>query len=70
MRDRSLQAVVFCAWTVAVPALALGMFFESAVLIAVGAWSLFVGVVVAGLDSAFVVGHALRTTNRAPRQAA
>ena len=70
MRDRSLQAVVFGAWTVAVPALALGMFFESALLIAVGAWSLFAGVVIAGLDSAFVVGHALRTANHTPCQAA
>ena len=70
MRDRSLQAVVFAAWTIAVPALALGMFVESAVLIAIGAWSLFAGVVVAGLDSGFVVARALTTANRASSQAA
>ena len=58
MRDRSLQAIVYGGWTVGVPALSAGMFFESARLVGVGAWALFVGVAVATLDNAFVVAHA------------
>jgi hypothetical protein len=55
MRDRSLQAVVFAGWTIGVPALAGGMFLESARLVGIGAWALFAGVAVAALDSACVV---------------
>ena len=60
MRDRSLQAIVFAAWTVAVPALAIGMFLESARLVGLGAWALFVGVAVATFDNGFIIVHALR----------
>jgi hypothetical protein len=60
MRDRSLQTVVFSGWTIGVPSLALGMFLESPILVAVGAGSLFVGVSVAALDSVFVVVQAIR----------
>jgi len=60
MRDRMLQAVVFAAWTLGVPALATGMFLESALLVGVGAWALFAGVVVATLDTSFVVGSTFR----------
>ncbi|HEY7171034.1 MAG TPA: hypothetical protein VH417_09330 [Vicinamibacterales bacterium] len=58
VRDRSLQAIVFIAWTIGVPALAGGMAFESAPLVALGASALFVGVAVGGLDNALVVGQA------------
>jgi len=60
MRDRSLQAIVFGAWTVGVPCLAAGVFLESAVLVAIGAWALFVGVSIGALDSAFVVARGFR----------
>jgi hypothetical protein len=60
MRDRWLQAVSFAGWTLAVPVLAWGMFVESAVLVRFGAWALFVGVVVAAIDNAFVVIPALQ----------
>jgi len=60
MRDRSLQAVVFGAWTIGVPALATGMALESALLVALGGWALFVGVAIATTDNVFVIlraGH-------------
>ena len=60
MRDPSLQAIVFAAWTFAVPALAIGMSLESARLVGLGAWALFVGVAVLTLDDGFVIVHALR----------
>ena len=44
MRDRLLQAVVFGGWSIAVPALAAGLFWESAQLVALGT-----------LDNTFVV---------------
>jgi hypothetical protein len=65
MREWWLQAIVFGAWTVGVPALALGMFLESTPLVALGAWTLFAGVATATLDNAFVVGSALRVRPRA-----
>jgi hypothetical protein len=61
MRDRMLQTVVFAAWTLGVPALASGMFLESAALVSAGAWSLFAGVVVSTLDTSFVVGDTFRS---------
>jgi len=60
MRDRSLQAVVFAGWTMGVPSLTLGMFWESPILVAVGAWALLAGVSVAAIDSIFVVVHSIR----------
>jgi hypothetical protein len=65
MRDRSLQALVFVAWTIGVPALASGMAFEAAPLVAVGASALFVGVAIGALDNAFVVFHAMRVPSTA-----
>jgi hypothetical protein len=55
MRDRLLQAVVFGGWSIAVPALAAGLFWESAQLVGLGAWALFVGVALGTLDNTFVV---------------
>jgi hypothetical protein len=60
MRDRSLQALVFAGWSVAVPALALGLYLESAAVLGIGAWSLFAAVVVATLDDVFVLRHVMR----------
>ena len=60
MRDRTLQTVVFAGWTVGVPALAAGLFLESAALVAVGAWSLLAAVAVGTLDNVFVLLHVRR----------
>jgi hypothetical protein len=70
MRDRSLQAIVYGGWTIAVPALAAGMFLESARFVSLGAWALFVGVAVATLDNAFVVAYAVRAKRAVSREAA
>jgi hypothetical protein len=52
MRDRFLQAVVFAGWSIGVPALAAGLFFESSPLVGLGAWALFAGVSVGTIDNA------------------
>jgi hypothetical protein len=70
MRDRILQAIVFGAWTIGVPALATGMWAMSAPLVSVGAWALFVGVALATLDSVLVVAPALRAGVARSRPAA
>jgi hypothetical protein len=58
MRDRTLQAIVFAAWTIGVPALAAGMYRESALLIALGGWALFVGVAIATIDNVYIISNA------------
>jgi hypothetical protein len=55
MRDRFLQAVVFTAWSLGVPALATGLFLESAGLVRLGAAALLAGVAVGAVDNVFVV---------------
>ena len=60
MRDRVLQAIVFIGWTAGVPALAAGLFLESAPLVATGAWSLFAAVTIATLDNVLVLLHMRR----------
>jgi hypothetical protein len=60
MRARILQTVVFAGWFVGVPALAAGVWRESAPLVGIGAWALFVGVAIAALDNAVVVVSSLR----------
>jgi hypothetical protein len=62
MRDRSLQAIVVIGWTIGVPALASGMAFESAPLVALGATGLFVGAATGALDNALVVAQAIGAT--------
>jgi hypothetical protein len=62
MRDRALQTLVFAGWTIGVPLLAAGMFWESAMLIRIGAWALFIGVGVGAIDTAFVVVPAVQRT--------
>jgi hypothetical protein len=59
MRDRTLQAIVYGGWTVGVPALAIGMGTASARLVSVGAWTLFIGVAIATLDSVSMISRAL-----------
>ena len=59
MRDRALQAIVFAGWLVAVPAMAAGLFLESASLMSVGAWSLFAAVAVAMLDNIMVIAPSI-----------
>jgi hypothetical protein len=70
MRDRSLQAMVFVGWSVAIPGLAVGMALESARLVAIGAWALFVGVAIGTVDNAFVIAHALRADTASFHRAA
>jgi hypothetical protein len=70
MRDRSLQAIVFIAWTIGIPALALGMASESASLVGLGAWGLFVGVAIGTIDNVFVVARAVRATSAPSHHAA
>lgn len=67
MRDRVLQAIVFGGWTAGVPALAAGMFLESATLVAAGALALFVGVAIAALDNVFVIRAAIGAPPASPR---
>jgi hypothetical protein len=62
MRDRSWQRSVFIAWTIGVPALAAGLWLESARLVGAGALSLFVAVLFATLDNASVIAHARLTS--------
>jgi hypothetical protein len=59
MRDRTLQAIVFVAWSSGVPLVATGMFVESARLVGAGAWVLFAGVAIGSLDTLLVVTHAI-----------
>jgi hypothetical protein len=66
MRDRSRQALVFAGWTVGIPVLASGMALESARLVGLGAWALFVGVAFGTLDNVFVVAHAIRAGGLQP----
>jgi len=54
-REPWLQAIVFAGWTVGVLGLASGMWIESAELVRIGGWALFVGVALATLDNTFVV---------------
>jgi hypothetical protein len=58
MRDRTRQAFVFVGWTVAVPSLAAGLYFSSAPLVALGAWSPFAAIATATIDNAIVLLHA------------
>jgi hypothetical protein len=64
MRDRVLQSIVFAAWSLGAPSLAAGLFLESARLVALGAWALFVGVTIGTLDSGLVVGSAIHAGRR------
>lgn len=58
MRERSLQKIVLAGWFLGVPALAAGLFLESARFVGVGAWALLAGVAIATLDNFFVIGKA------------
>ena len=69
MRDATLQAIAFGGWTIGVPALAAGMFLESAGWVSLGAWALFAGVAIATLDSAIVVAHSVGATRTRTRRA-
>ncbi len=69
MRDRTLQSVVFAGWTLAVPALAAGLFLESVPLVALGGWSLLAAVAIGTLDNVFVLlnaWHGQRTSLTRP----
>jgi hypothetical protein len=64
MHDRTLQAIVFAAWALGVPAIAAGFFFNAVPLLAGGAWSLLAGVLVGMVDHAFVLAHAFAVPAR------
>jgi len=70
MRDTTLQAIVFGGWSIGVPALAVGMYLESARWVGVGAWTLFAAVAIATLDSALVVAHSIRASAETTKHAA
>jgi len=67
MRRRTLQAIVFAGWTVAVPALAAGMFLESSRLVGFGASTLLASVVCATVDNVGVVALAMPAAADHPR---
>ena len=58
MSNRGIQAAVFYLWTAGVPALAAGVWLESALLVAAGGSVLLSGVVLGGVNSALVLRHA------------
>jgi hypothetical protein len=60
MRNRHLQIIVFAGWVIGVPALAAGLFLETAPLVSLGAWSLCVGVAMATLDNVLVIARVNR----------
>jgi hypothetical protein len=70
MRDRAIQAVVFVGWSLGVPALAAGLFLESARLVGLGAWALLAGVTLGTFDNVMVVTHAVRANHDSSREAA
>jgi len=57
MREPALQAIVFAGWTIGVPALAVGLFFEAPRVVAAGGWAMLAATAVSALDGAFVVAH-------------
>lgn len=69
MRDRVMLTLTFAAWTIAVPAIGLGLAFEQVGLLAAGAWILLAGVLIGGADSIFVLRHG-RAAALARRRAA
>jgi hypothetical protein len=60
LRDAMLRAVVFLGWTVGVPALAAGLFLESATFVAAGAWALLASLAIATLNAISLVAPSLR----------
>jgi hypothetical protein len=60
MRDPALQAIVFAGWTIGVPALTGGLFFEVPHAIAAGGWAMLAATAVSAIDSVAVVGQAIR----------
>lgn len=67
MRDRALQAMVFAGWTLGVPALATGMFLESAPMVAAGAWTLLAAAAIATLDNVCVLSVSLSVRRESPQ---
>ncbi len=60
--NRRLQAAGFWLWTTGVPALAAGLVFEVAPVVATGASILFLAVVLGAINAVIVARHADRTT--------
>jgi hypothetical protein len=63
MRDRRLQAIVLGGWLIGVPALAGGLFLESARLVSAGSWSLVAAVAIGTLDTILVIAPAVHGKN-------
>lgn len=70
MRDRVLQAIGFAGWALGVPMLAVGLFQESARLVAIGAWSLAGAVAAGTIDAAMVAVRRARPFSANARPAA
>ncbi len=58
MASRGFQVAIFCLWTAGVPALAGGLFFESPMTLAAGAWTLLGAAVLGGINGVVVLRHA------------
>lgn len=58
MGDRNIRMAVFLFWLFGVPTLAAGFYFEAPLMVAVAAWTLLAGVLLAAVDGAFVVAGA------------
>ena len=69
MRDRTLQALGLAGWIAGVPAFALGLAFESARMVGIGATALLAAVLIAAIDHAFVLAVAFRRADPASREA-
>lgn len=65
MREPRLQAVVFIAWTIAVPAIAAGLFLDATLVLAAGAWTLLAGMLVLLIDNIFVLARTFKTSPKA-----
>lgn len=68
MSDRTLQALTFVCWTLAVPALAGGFLWEAPRLLGAGAWALLVAVLSATLNHLLVLSHVRRSPESSPVQ--
>lgn len=49
------RSAVYCGWLAGVPALGAGLFFNTPMVLAAGAWLLFAAVVLAAIDAAIIV---------------
>jgi hypothetical protein len=70
MRDAALQMIVLGGWIIGVPALAAGMYLESAGWVSIGAWTLLAAVAIGSLDNALVVSRSVQRNGSTAKHAA